>query len=419
MRLAVLAIALLAAIPAAAQDFGLPPDDLAMKVLDAYPAVAAAEARLSAARANADMLSAGPHEFVLSGSVLRRDVEREGRFQERDVTLSRAIRLPNKASLDRKAGRLGIDVARNRGEDMHHQAALLLSDLWYEWLLAGELVRGDAATVATQETAFNAMQRRVQEHDAADLDLDQARAALAQAQAQHADSRAKLEKARVTLVASFPDLTLAPEPPALPFPEMPAADIRTLRDLVIERSHEIQAAEGEAERMSVVARRVQADRVPDPTVGLRLFNERGGLEKGVGLSVSIPLGWSHRRAAAGKAAAEASAASFDAATVRRGVQAIADADLTDVQTRFAAWTSMHQSAASAAAAAARTTRGYELGAIDLDEMLYARRQAGDAQRAETNARAEALRAVVKLLIDSHTIWYDVHDQERSSRAGSD
>lgn len=416
MRVAILAITLLAAVPASAQDFGLPPDDLAMKALDAYPAVAAAEARLGAARANAEILSAGPYEFMLSGAVLRRDVEREGRSHEREVIVSRAIRLPNKASLDRKAGRLGVDVAQNQGEDAHHRAALLLSELWYNWLVAGEMVRGDAAVAATQEAAFNAMRRRVQERDAADLDLDQARAALAQAQAQHADSRAKLEKARVTLAATFPDLTLAPEPPALPVPEMPAADIHTLRDLVIERSHEIHAAEGEAERMSVVARRAQADRVPDPTVGLRLFNERGGLEKGVGLSVSIPLGWSHRRAAASKAGAEASAASYDAATVRREVLAIADADLTDVQTRFAAWASMQQAAVSAAAAAARTARGHDLGAIDLAEMLYARRQAGETRRAETMARAEALRAVVKLLIDSHTIWSDVHDQEHSSTA---
>ncbi len=408
--------AVLAVSPAAAQDFGLPPDDEAMKALDAYPAVAAASARLDAARANADMLRAGPHEFTLSGSLARRDVEREGRFQEHDVTLSRAIRLPHKAALDRKAGRLGVEVARNQGEDVHHHTALLLSELWYDWLLAGELVRGDAAATATQDTAFKAMQRRVQERDAADLDLDQAQAALALAQAQHADSRAKLEKARATLAATFPDLTLTPEPPALPLPHMPDADVHVLRDLVIERSHEIHAAEGEAERLSVVARRAAADRVPDPTLGLRVFNERGGLEKGVGLSVSIPLGWSHRSAAAGKASAEASAASFDAATVRREILAIADSDLADVQTRFAAWASMQQSALSTDAAAARTARGHDMGAIDLADTLYARRQASDARRAETSARADALRAVVKLLIDSHTIWSDAHDHDEDRGA---
>lgn len=401
---------LLLAFPAAAQDYGLPPDEQAMKALDAYPAVMAAEARLGAARANNDMLNAGSHEFTLSGSFARRDVEREGRFQERDVILSRAIRLPNKASLDRKAGRLGVDVARNQGEDVHHHTALLMAELWYDWLLAGELVRGDAAAIATQDAALKAMARRVQEREAAALDLDQAHAALTQVQSQHADSRAKLEKARATLAAIFPDLELAPEPPVPPTPEMPAADIHVLRDLVIERSHEIRAAEGEAERLSVVARRAQADRVPDPTLGLRLFNERGGLEKGVGLSVSIPLGWEHRRAGAAKASAEASAASFDAATVRREILATADADLADVQTRFAAWASMQQSAVSTDTAAARTARGHAMGAIDIADLLYARRQASDTRRAETIARVDALRAVAKLLIDSHTIWSDAHDE---------
>lgn len=410
MRRFVLA-AMLTAAPAAAQDFGLPPDEQAMRALDAYPAVVAAAARVDAARANEDMLRAGIHEFTLSSSFARRDVEREGRFEEHDVTLSRAIRLPNKASLDRKAGRLEVGVARDKSEDVHHHTALLLSELWYDWLLAGELVRGDAAAVAAHDAELKAMQRRVQERDAAALDLDQAQAALSLAQGQHADSRAKLEKARAILAATFPDLMLAPEPPALPAPELPAADIHELRDLVIERSHEIHAAEGEAERLSVMARRAQADRVPDPTLGLRLFNERGGLEKGVGLSVSIPLGWSHRRAAAGKASAEASAAAFDAAAVRREILATADADLADVQTRFAAWVSMQQSAISTDAATARTVRGHEMGAIDLADVLYARRQANNARRAEISARAEALRAVAKLLIDSHTIWSDAHDRE--------
>ena len=144
---------------------------------------------------------------------------------------------------------------------------------------------------------------------------------------------------------------------------------------------------------------------------LRLFNERGGLEKGVGISVSIPLGWSHRRAAAGKASAEAIAAMFDADVARREILATADADLADVQTRFAAWVSMQQSAISMDAATARTVRGHEMGAIDLADVLYARRQANDARRAEISARADALRAVVKLLIDSHTIWSDAHDEQ--------
>jgi len=130
-------VAILVVAPAAAQDFGLPPGEQAIKALDTYPAVVAAEARVEAARANADMLRAGSHELTLSSSFARRNVEREGSFAEHDVTLSSVIRLPNKASLDRKAGRLEVGVARDKSEDVHHQAALLLSELWYDWLLGG------------------------------------------------------------------------------------------------------------------------------------------------------------------------------------------------------------------------------------------------------------------------------------------
>ncbi|MHB1207733.1 MAG: hypothetical protein ACYCZX_19370, partial [Rhodospirillaceae bacterium] len=88
----------------------------------------------------------------------------------------------------------------------------------------------------------------------------------------------------------------------------------------------------------------------------------------------------------------------------------ADADLADVETRVAAWASMRASAQSSGDAAARTARGHQLGAIDLAELLYAQRQAHDARRAEIAARAEASRAIAKLLIDSHSIWAAPHDE---------
>ena len=63
-----------------------------------------------------------------------------------------------------------------------------------------------------------------------------------------------------------------------------------MRDLVIERSHEIRAADRDAQRLNVVSRRVREDQIADPTVGVRMFSEQGGLEKGAGVIVSIPLG---------------------------------------------------------------------------------------------------------------------------------
>jgi outer membrane protein TolC len=394
-----------------AQRADLPPVEKVNEALDNHPTVMAAAARVEAARARGDMLRRGTHEATIAGSYIRRSVDREGGYDEFDATLSRPFRLPGKAALDRESGALGVEVAENQMEDARHQAALVLTGLWHDWLTAGSHYRNDLDTVRSLEAALTALRRRVQLRDASALDLDQASAALAQAQAQAAASLSAREQARVILVATFPEIPLPPEPAELALPELPTQNLETMRALVIERSHEIRAADREAQRLAVVARRVRADRIADPSFGVRLFSERSGMERGAGVVASIPLGGGYRRAAADQASAEANAARLELANIQRSVSAIADADLSNARTRLEAWRSAQASAQSASAAAGRTERGYQLGQIDLVDLLYARRQANDARRSEIDARSEASRALLKLQIDSHSIWVPEGDHD--------
>lgn len=392
-----------------AQRADLPPVEKVNEALDNHPTVMAAAARVEAARARGDMLRRGAHEATIAGSYIRRSVDREGGYDEFDATLSRPFRLPGKAALDRESGALGVEVAENQMEDARHQAALVLSGLWHDWLTAGSHYRNDLDSVRSLEAALTALRRRVQLRDASALDLDQASAALAQAQAQVAASLSMREQARVTMVATFPEIPLPSEPVELALPELPTQNLESMRALVIERSHEIRAADREAERLGVVSRRVRADRIADPSFGVRLFSERSGMERGAGVVASIPLGGGYRRAAADQASAEANAARLELANVQRSVAAIADADLSNARTRMEAWRSAQASAQSASDAAGRTERGYQLGQIDLVDLLYARRQANDARRSEIDARSEASRALLKLQIDSHSIWVPESD----------
>ncbi|MDR2857354.1 MAG: TolC family protein [Novosphingobium sp.] len=408
------ALVLLAPCVAYAQRSDLPPLEKVMEALDSHPAVTAAGARVESARAHGDMLRKGTHEITATGSYVRRSVDREGGYDEFDATLSRPFRLPGKAALDREAGALGIEVAQNRMEDARHQAALMLSGLWHDWLTAGSLYRNDLDTVRSLEQATVALRRRVALRDAAQLDIDQAMAALAQARAQAEMSRANREEARVTFAATFPEIPLPPEPPELALPDLPPQSLDVLRDLVIERSHEIRAAEREAQRLGVVARRVRADRIADPSFGVRLFSERSGMERGAGFIASMPLGGGYRRAASDQAGAEANAARLDLANTLRSITAVADADLSNARGRLDAWWSAQVSAQSAADAAGRTERGYQLGQIDLVDLLYARRQANDARRSEITARSEADRALLKIQIDSHSIWSPDDENEHQA-----
>lgn len=395
--------------PALAERNDLPPPEMVAQALDDAPGVQASIARIGSAKAAAEALRRSPYEAVITGTAIRRSVTGERVYSEFDGMISKPFRLPGKARLDGAAGTLGVEVAQNNAEDARHQAALILSGLWHDWLLATELVRNDRQMIANYRSALGAVQRRMALRDASALDVDQAQSALSLAEAQAAQSRSQVERARVALLAHFPRIVLPAEAPAMSDPELPAEPIRQLRDLVIERSHEIRAADREAQRMAVLSQRARLDRIADPSLGFRVFSERNGLERGAGLVASIPLGGGHRRALADQASSNANAARIDFEQVRRSIGVTADIDASDAVTRLEAWQASQASLSSAAAAAGRTARGYQLGAIDLSDLLYAQRQANDARRAEIGARAEAARAIFKLRIDSHTVWAPAHD----------
>ena len=156
--------------------------------------------------------------------------------------------------------------------------------------------------------------------------------------------------------------------------------------------------------MAALADRTGKDRLADPTIGLRVFSERGGAERGAGVVFSVPLGGSHRKALADEAGASASAARAEEQLARFSVQETADADATEARYRLAAWHRARETVEAQMAALGKLRRGHELGEIDLADLLLGERMVHDAFRIEAAARTEALRAITKLRIDSHELW---------------
>lgn len=397
--------ALLASLPAPLMGQSpLPPEPAVQNALDADPTVLAAESRVDAARAEARGLRAGQHELTFTGSVVRRSVDREGDYQEYDATLSRAFRLPGKARLDRQVGELGVSAWENRAEDARHQAALLLNDLWWDWLGASAEALVDAQSVANYEAGLAAVRRRVDLRDAAQVEADQAEAALADARALAAQSRGRAELARTRLAVRFPGLPLPVDAPEIEQPALPLAGLETLAEQVIARSHEIKAAEAEAARIASLAERARRDRLADPSLGVRLFSERDGAERGAGLVFSMPIGGGARSATADRVASEAQAAAADLALVKLDVQEMAQGDVTRLRSTFASWERAREALNAQVAALQKLRRGHQLGAIDLADVLQGERLAHAAFRTEALARAEAHRALARLQIDSHNLW---------------
>lgn len=397
---------LLVAAPVGAQPLPGLPDAAVREAIDAHPRTRAAEAKVDAARQEARALRTGPHEFTVSGDYVNRSVAGEGDFKEYSVILERPIRLPGKGALDRKAGDLTIAVSALRAEDTRHQLALQLNELWWDWLRAGAEARILAETQATLERSHWVVERQVKAEDAALVDADRAMAEVALNEAALGATQGRVSVARDRLVAQFAGLALPAEVPPLPLPALPMPELARLREAVTTCNHELPAAMAEADRLTALSERRRRDRLADPTIGARIFSERGGMEKGAGVVFSVPFGGRHRAALSDQAAAEARAAVADAAIARRDVEEMATTDFSEAVGTVRAWEASQVAVASSTRAVERLRAGHRLGHVDLADLLYGERQAKDALLAESIARAAALRAEARLRIDAHALWLD-------------
>lgn len=406
-HLAVVALAaacLLASAAAAAQDY-LPPADQIAAALRAQPGVRAAAARVDAATATRRALAVGSHEYLLSSGAQNRRIDGEGDYREWEAQLSRAIRLPGKARLDRAIGDSTRDVADLRLADAEHQAARRVLETWMGWLRSAIGAEEATAQENLLEREKQALARRVALGDAARRDLDVIEAEYALLAAQAIAARDAAIIARQTLATEFPQLALPRRIPVLPDPQPLSGGAQAWRDRIVEQSAEIGIADGEANRLSLVAARTRADRRADPSVGVRLMSDRGGAERVVGVVVSVPFGGRYRDALAAAESANAVAAEADALDVRRQAEQAAWTFVQIADGKRQQWQSLQRALAAQDAASTRTRRAWELGEAPLSEHLLAQRSQRQARLAEAQARVDALEAALRVRVDAHALWH--------------
>lgn len=388
----------------------LPPQNLVERAILATPEARAASARVQQADAEQRLWRTGPHEAELLLIPQRRRVDGSTQSQrEYEVQLTRAMRWPGKVRLDREIGSLGTDVATLQLGDAHHKSARRLLDEWLGWLGASERAARAEAQADWLRRERDAVATRVRLGDAAQRELDLAEAVYARALADALDAASRRQAERERLASDYPQVPLPQRAPTLPAPA-PLDDPARWQALIVERSHEIGAAVAEAQRMQRLAERARADRLPDPTLGLRYLNERSGAERALGVVLSIPLGVTARSARADASQSEADAAMAAADAMRRDIVLQAAQALADAQAAQAAWEQLMKAHDAAAVAARRSQRAYALGEAGVADWLAAERQAGDAALAEVDARERALRAWLRIRIDSHALWH-VHTDE--------
>ncbi len=262
----------------------------------------------------------------------------------------------------------------------------------------------------------DAIARRVTAGDAARRDLDSAQAALSQAHAQATAAAARCEAARIALRTTFPSIPLPARAPALPEPVADDADAQRHIDHIVSRSHEIGAAEREAERLDRAALRARAERRPDPSVGLRWLDERGGEERSLGVVVSIPFGGAARSATADAQRASAEAGSAMAQSMRRMIQREAEQTVRHADAAWRLWRDSRQALEAVRASTTKVRRAYALGEAGIAELIAAQRQEQESALAESDARANALEAALLIRVDAHELWHDAGETTTPERS---
>ena len=387
----------------------LPPPLVAAKTIRQSPEVAAARAQLLAEEANRDRLDSGTHETSLRlESSRRRVASLNERYPEWSVNIERAFRLPGKARIDGELGAQGVAWAKVALGDALHESSRRLLALWFAVLReqqAAALWQQQAEVMARQAAA---VAFRVKHGDAAKLEQMQADAAAATAKAAARQAQGRAARAVAELAARFPGVAVSTDL-MLARPEtMTGQDWVTE---ILHHNHELGMAVAESRRAQLLAQRADADRLPDPSLGVRVGSETGGDQRIVGLSLTIPLPGSARGAASRGQTALADMAASQEAAVRRKVQAEAAALVAQADAAVDAWQRADEAARKTAETARLTERARVLGEADLAAWLLAQRLAHESALSALLARSEARESIARLQLDAHQLW-DLDDDEQ-------
>lgn len=369
----------------------LPPDATLQRAVESAPAVQLARARLAAAQQEAALDSLGPYEWTVSGAGARRRVDGEGSFRDWDTALERTVRLPGKALLDRKIGRLRIQQAAAELAVAQRSTRAAILHAWFNCVDARERARLLQQDLQVLQTMTDSVSKRRRAGDLAELDEAQAIAELASVRADLAARRADAVTA-ARLLATWRDV---PACDLDGWDAPPHDDSTSTPVLAADRARAdpgTLASEAVAARAAATATRMQRDRWPDPTVGVTYSQERDGAERIGGLTISIPIGVRRRNAEVARAAAMATAATAEHLATRQDSERNWIRIDTDVRRAYESWAALAEAERQHRRAAALSQRAFELGEVSLADALLARRAALQATLVERAAALDAWRA---------------------------
>ena len=392
----------------AAELADLPPHEQVDVALDSHVNVLNAHSQLEIEKVTQRRRNSGEYEFTVRGGAYADQLFNPGgkeSYRDWEVSIERPFRLPNKMFIDSEIGAEAVARGENGLGDARHEASRTLLQLWFNW--QRERIQASQwqqqVDILTQQAAMT--EKRIKAGDAPRMELNQvnAAAALAGIASQQARLRAELaanELTRQYSVIKLPANAITAEPQAI------NGELPHWRQLILKHNHELGLIEAETRLQSKLSERARADRLPDPTLGLRYASQLNNNQRISGVYFSIPLPSGQRSATADSAALAAQIASDQ----ERAVRARLDADIFTAYTRavntYQIWQQAREAGTALRQNADLVARAYSLGESSLGETLIARRQSLEASLAESIARLDANEARYRLMLDAHQLWVD-------------
>ena len=385
----------------------LPSTEQAKAWIDQDLSVVEARRMATAAGHGAAALAAGSHEWTARLATQRRSVRGDGNSSEWSAQLERGIRIGGKAEFDRQLGDAERAMAAARVGVARHEAARALAELWLDAVSAGSADALAREQLSFAEANFAAVDKRKRAGDAAVLHLSVAETDMAETRRQASAAASQWAKAQARLRLRFPGVPQSPTVSGEPSdPAWPEAQ---WRERILAESDPLKIVEAQLLKAQFAASRARADRLPDPVVGIYTASEAFRNERVVGVSLSIPFGGTAREERTKQAFAEAEAGRAAVDRLRREIESEVAETYADAVGGAKRWRLAEHAATASRETARLTQRAYMLGEADLQSLLLARRQSLESARAAGEARAQALRAHHRLLIDAHLIWELEHD----------
>jgi outer membrane protein TolC len=378
--------------------------------LSSHVNVLNAETGIRIEQVNQRKWNSGNYEFNVRAGSAKRQVGSTGpKLNEWDVAVERPLRLINKVMIDSDIGEEVVARANHVLGDARHETGRALLHLWFNWQREQMQVTVWQQQVEILKHQAQTTAKRLIAGDAPRMEMSQANAVVSQASVSLQQAKMRAELAGNELAKQFPNIILPPrltpsEPQSIP------EDFEFWKQTILGHNHELEMVRSERRIQQMLAQRSRADRLPDPTIGVRYSNEMGGNEKVTGMYLSIPISFGLRSANAENAEYQAQIAGDRENAVARRLEADIYAAHMQALIGFQIWTQAKDAADSMRQNAELVTRAYSLGEISLTETLTARRLALESALSESLARLDANEARYRLLLDAHKLWTSDTDQ---------